>query len=95
MGRTHVYDNDVVSSYPNCIYVGNVSKYTTILEVTGIRWSDAPVPELTYRMQNLNFVFGPTNHAEYAQKMTRAPTYTELRQMMLSDIAKEKEKELA
>lgn len=86
--RTHVYDNDVVSSYPNCIYVGNVSKYTTILEVTGMKWKDGPVPELTYRMQNLNYAFGRTNHAEYVQRMFRAPNYIELREMMREDLAK-------
>lgn len=89
--RTHVYDNDVVSSYPNCIFVANVSKYTTIMEVTGMRWRDGPVPELTYRMQNLNFVFGRTNHAEFTQVIHRAPTYIDLRQMMLDDLVKEKE----
>lgn len=88
--RTHVFDNDVVSSYPNCIFVANVSKYTTVFEVTGFHWKDGPIPESTYRMQNLNFAFGRTNHAEYAQVMMRAPNYFQLRQMMLDDLAKEK-----
>lgn len=88
--RTHVYDNDVVSSYPNCIFVANVSKYTTILEVTGMRWKDGPVPEHVYRMQNLNFAFGCTNHAEYVQTLYRAPTFIDLRAMMHEDLAKEK-----
>lgn len=92
--RTHVYDNDVVSSYPNCIFVANVSKYTTILEVTGMTWSDGPIPETTYRMQNLNFVFGRTNHAEYYQVMHRGPTYPQLREMKLADLAKKKAAEL-
>ena len=86
--RTHCYDNDVVSSYPNCTFVGNVSKYTTILEITGIKWSDETMPELTYRMQNLNYAFGRTNHAEYVQRMFRAPNYVELREMMREDLAK-------
>ena len=45
-------------------------------------------------MQNLNFAFGRTNHAEWAQTILKAPCYLDLRQMMLDDLAKEKEKEL-
>ena len=72
--RAFVYDSDVVSSYPNCILVANVSKRTTRKEIIRI----GKIPEPVFRMQNLNFVFGPTNMVEYAQTMLGFPTFDEL-----------------
>lgn len=72
--RAFVYDSDVVSSYPNCTLVANVSKRTTRKEV--IRIGD--IPESVFRMQNLNIIFGATNSLEYAQNMFGFPTFSEL-----------------
>lgn len=75
--RTFVYDSDVVSSYPNCILVANVSKMTTRKEIARI----GDVPEAVFRMQNLNFIFGQTNALEYGQAMFNLPTLKELNQL--------------
>ncbi len=72
--RAFVYDSDVVSSYPNCTLVANVSKITTRKELSCI----VGIPEKTFRMQNLNLVFGPTNHLEYCQAMFGLPTFQQL-----------------
>lgn len=88
MIRTHNFDNDVVSSYPKCIFVANVSKSTTMKEITGMSWGVDEVPEYTYRMQNLNFAFGRTNHAEYVQTLFKAPNFLELCTLMEEDLAK-------
>lgn len=87
--RTHNYDNDVISAYPNCILVANVSKHTTVFEVTGFKRGGIPIPQSVYRMQNLNFVLGVTNHVEYAQEMAGAPLYAELASMMEEDLLNE------
>lgn len=75
--RAFVYDSDVVSSYPNCTLVGNVSKSTTKKEI--VRVGD--IPEIVFRMQNLNFIFGATNALEYCQVMFGLPKFNELDQM--------------
>ena len=72
--RAFVYDSDVVSSYPNCTLVANVSKITTRKELSRI----VGIPELTFRMQNLNLVFGRTNHLEYCQAMFGMPSFQQL-----------------
>ena len=69
--RAFVYDNDVVSSYPRCILVANVSRMTTRKELSRI----VGIPESVFRMQNLNLVFGATNHLEYAQTMLNFPKF--------------------
>jgi hypothetical protein len=74
--RAFVYDSDVVSSYPNCTLVANVSKRTTRKEIISI----GDVPERVFRMQNLNFIFGLTNASEYVQTMFGFPTFSELNQ---------------
>ncbi len=79
--RAFVYDSDVVSSYPTCTLVANVSKITTRKELSNI----VGIPELTFRMQNLNLVFGQTNHLEYCQSMFGMPTFQQL-----NDIVKRK-----
>ena len=71
--RAFVYDNDVVSSYPRCILVANVSRMTTRKELSRI----VGIPEAVFRMQNLNLVFGATNHLEYAQNMLNFPKFRE------------------
>ena len=74
--RAFVYDSDVVSSYPNCTLVANVSKRTTRKEIISI----GDIPERVFRMQNLNFIFGLTNASEYTQTMFGFPTFSELNQ---------------
>ena len=75
--RAFVYDSDVVSSYPNCTLVANVSKRTTRKEV--IRIGD--IPEQVFRMQNLNCIFGLTNAIEYSQNMFGFPLFEDLDRM--------------
>jgi hypothetical protein len=75
--RAFVYDSDVVSSYPNCTLVANVSKRTTRKEV--IRIGD--IPEQVFRMQNLNCIFGLTNAIEYNQNMFGFPLFEDLDRM--------------
>ena len=75
--RAFVYDSDVVSSYPNCTLVANVSKRTTRKEV--IRIGD--IPEQVFRMQNLNCIFGLTNAVEYSQVMFGLPQFDDLDRM--------------
>lgn len=72
--RAFVYDSDVVSSYPNCILVANVSKRTTRKEITSIEG----VPEEVFRFQNLNIIFGGTNAVEYCQNMFKLPGLDEM-----------------
>lgn len=69
--RAFVYDSDVVSSYPNCTLVANVSKRTTRKEINSIEG----VPQIVFRYQNLNIIFGGTNAAEYSQVMFGLPEY--------------------
>lgn len=83
--RAFVYDSDVVSSYPNCTLVANVSKQTTRKEI--IRIGD--VAETDFRMQNLNFVFGVTNALEYSQVMFNLPTFTVLNDLFQASLRKE------
>lgn len=71
--RTHVYDSDVVSSYPSCTLVCGVSKKTTRKEIIKI----GDIPENVFRMQNLNFIFGVTNSLEYSQTMFGFPKFEE------------------
>ena len=75
--RAYVYDSDVVSSYPNCTLVANVSKRTRRKEICRI----GDIPESVFRMQNLNFIFGHTNAAEYTQNMFKAPNFQQLNAM--------------
>lgn len=79
--RAFVYDSDVVSSYPNCTLVGNVSKRTTRKEIVRI----GDVPETVFRMQNLNFVFGATNAIEYSQVMFGLPKFDELNELFKAE----------
>lgn len=72
--RAFVYDSDVVSAYPSCTLVANVSKITTRKELSRI----VGIPEATFRMQNLNLVFGRTNHLEYCQAMFGMPSFQQL-----------------
>lgn len=83
--RAFVYDSDVVSSYPNCTLVANVSKQTTRKEI--IRIGD--IAESDFRMQNLNFVFGATNALEYSQVMFNLPTFSDLNELFQSELRKE------
>lgn len=79
--RAFVYDSDVVSSYPNCTLVANVSKRTTRKEVIRI----GNIPEQVFRMQNLNCIFGLTNAVEYSQNMFGFPKFDDLDRMFKMD----------
>lgn len=84
--RAFVYDSDVVSSYPSCTLVANVSKRTTRKEI--IRIGD--IPEIVFRMQNLNFIFGATNSLEYCQVMFGMPNFEEMNNLFQEHKMKQK-----
>jgi hypothetical protein len=81
--RAFVYDSDVVSSYPNCTLIANVSKITTRKELSTV----VGVPEAVFRMQNLNLIFGATNHLEYCQTMLGFPTFQEMDKLIKNKLA--------
>ena len=81
--RGFVYDSDVVSSYPNCTLVANVSKATTRKEIIRI----GNIDEQVFRMQNLNIIFGEVNAMDYATTMFSMPKPKDLLQQFLSDVS--------
>ena len=72
--RSYIYDSDVVSAYPTCTSIANVSKSTTRKELISIE----NITEKTFRAQNLNLILGPTNAIEYSTIMFNLPKPTEL-----------------
>lgn len=67
--RTHVFDSDAVSAYPTCVSIANVSKSTTKREIIKI----GDIDEETFRLQNINCLFGRVNALEYSNKMFNMP----------------------
>lgn len=80
--RGFVYDSDVVSSYPNCTLVANVSKATTRKEIIRI----GNIDEQVFRMQNLNIIFGEVNAMDYSTTMFGMPKPKDLLQQFLADV---------
>jgi len=72
--RLLTYDSDVVSSYPSCIMSANVSKDTTNREVIKI----GDIPKDTFKLQNMNLMYGATNAVEYCNVMFNMPDTYEL-----------------
>ena len=72
--RAFVYDSDMVSSYPSCTSVANVSKGTTKKEMIRVQG----VEESLFRYQNMNLLQGPVNALEYCQNMFSMPKPEEL-----------------
>lgn len=72
--RAFVYDSDAVGAYPSATEVANVSRTTTVFEISSIDG----VEESMFRMQGINLVQGYTNALEYTTEMFGAPTMFEL-----------------
>ena len=79
--RGFVYDSDVVSSYPTCTLVANVSKATTRKELIRIQGID----ESVFRMQNLNIIFGEVNSLDYCTTMFSMPKPKDLLEQFMSE----------
>lgn len=67
-------DIDMVSSYPSCTQVANVSKATCINEVISIK----NVPEEVFKEMNLSVCLGNANMLEYGAVMFGLPTLDEI-----------------
>jgi len=67
-----------VSGYPSDSIAANVSKDTTIKELASI---DGVQLE-TFRIQNINLMFGKVNAVEYSTTMFNAPQLMELDKYM-------------
>ena len=67
--RGYVADTDATAAYPTATEVGNVSKSTTVKELSKIKG----IPEPIFRSQNMNLILGPVNSVEYATNMFKAP----------------------
>lgn len=76
--RGLVYDIDVVSSYPSCTDVLNVSKTTTENEVISIEGKS----ETLFREQNLGIIAGSVNSLEYCNKMLNLPNIDQILNIM-------------
>jgi len=72
--RAHTLDNDAVSSYPSNTVVSNLSKDTTVREITKV----IDVPLVTFKYNNINLMFGPVNALRYVEEMHRLETLDEL-----------------
>ncbi len=67
--RGYCFDSDCTSAYPSATIGCNVSKATTVKELSSIEG----IMEHTFRMQNINLVSGPVNSIEYATTMFGFP----------------------
>jgi hypothetical protein len=72
--RGFVYDSDSVSAYPSATDGLNVSKETTKKELSSIDGID----ESTFRLQNMNLIYGPINAIEYCTNMFGFPNVLEI-----------------
>jgi hypothetical protein len=72
--RGTVFDSDCTAAYPSAIDGLNVSKETTRKELSSI---DA-IDETTFRLQNINLLYGPTNAIEYCTTMFGFPDVVEI-----------------
>lgn len=72
--RQYVFDADETAAYPTAVSVGNVSRATTKREIISI----SGIEEETFRLQNINAMFGHINAIEYAVMMFNAPTPQQL-----------------
>lgn len=70
----HIGDLDVRAAYPSNQIAFNVSKETTVTEVTDI----TGIPYETQCMQGINLSSGQTNAAEFCQTMLGFPEFEEL-----------------
>ena len=68
--RGYVFDSDCSAAYPSATIGANVSKETTITELSSIEGID----EYVFRMQNINLLSGPTNAIEYCTNMFGFPS---------------------
>ena len=63
-----------VASYPSNTLATNLSKETTETEIRSI----GSIPKDVFKMQNMNFISGPTNHVEYCTTMFNLPTISNI-----------------
>jgi len=76
--RLGVYDADAVSSYPSCTKAANVSKDTTHREILSIEGID----KSTFKKQNINLLYGPTNAVEWCTTMLNFPDLYKLEKLI-------------
>lgn len=74
----HVGDLDVAASYPNGETCFNISKETTVKEISSI----AGIDEYVFRKQNMGLTAGHVNSVEYCTIMLGMPTLFELDEMI-------------
>lgn len=72
--RTHVYDADQVSGYPNNGQQANVSKDTTFRELLEIEGFEKEF----FKRENISLMFGPVSHLQYSQCMFNLPDIIDL-----------------
>lgn len=73
--RSHIFDLDAVSAYPNSINAANISRETTskeIVEIEGMVKDD-------FMNQNINTMFGRVNSIEYCVNMLNFPNFEEVK----------------
>ena len=76
--RQYVFDADETSAYPTAVSIANVSKATTKREIISI----SGIEEETFRLQNINAMFGSVNAVEYCAMMFQLPTPEDLLKRM-------------
>ncbi len=72
--RGYCFDSDCTSAYPSATIGCNVSKATTVKELSSIEG----IPEHIFRIQNINLLSGPVNSVEYAVTMFGFPKLDDL-----------------
>ena len=70
-----VFDADQVSGYPSDSMALNVSRATMLREILSI----GNIPQETYKLQNINLLFGPVNNVEYCTTLFNFPKLSEYR----------------
>lgn len=72
--RTHVADLDIVSTYPNVQTILNISRETTVRELSKVKG----VSEHAQRMAGINLTGGHVNAVEIVCDLYKAPTFDQL-----------------
>jgi hypothetical protein len=71
----YTMDLDMVSAYPSCTIVGNVSGRTTVTEILEIEGKELD----EFRNHNINLTLGKANSFEYGVEMLNLPDFKKLR----------------
>lgn len=80
--RAFTYDSDAVSAYPSATDALNVSRDTTRYEISDIQGIDGR----TFRLQNMNLLYGRVNAVEYCCEMLNAPNLDEMLDDFMLDL---------